>query len=241
MGAPRKPVRIGRVTLVPGRPRLVGVISSRDWAGTPWAAADIIELRADLLGAGAGETARLMGEIRAETKKPLLLTIRRPEESNDPGSRPRGEAQRLALFEALAPLADAVDVEVAAPCAAAVARLARKSGRPLVGSWHDFRRTPGEAVLYEKMRRAGNLGAAVFKAACRAEKPAEVLRLANFCALFSRRHLLAVLPMGKRAAPARLFLPLAGSVLVYGALTGATAPGQADAAALRADLERFYG
>lgn len=241
-------MRLGRLALAAGRPRLVGVVAGPGWEKGAWAQADLLEVRVDcLLGApGSGvadgeAAARFLEQLRRETGKPLLLTVRRPVESHDPASAPRGDGDRLALYEALLPLAEAVDVEVAAPYAPRVARLARRHGCLLVGSWHDFARPPRESVLAEKMGRADRLGAAVFKVACRAEKPAEVMCLAEFCRLFSRRRLLAVLPMGRRAALPRLFMPLVGSVLVYASLEAATAPGQPDVPTLRADLARFFG
>ena len=168
------------------------------------------------------------------------MTIRRPEENEAPGPKVLPDESRLPFFQALIPLVDAVDVEIGSPIAGKVIRLAGRAKKPVIGSYHNFRRLPPDNTLYKKMGRAKNLGADIFKVAVLAENPKETIRLLLFCNLFSKSHLICAIGMGKGSDFSRIAAPLFGSVLTYASLSAKTAPNQPDIKTLSADLRRFY-
>ena len=242
-------IKICGRAIKPGKPALVGVVADRDWEKADWKTADILEIRLDRLWSlpdGKGikpemeESRMFIQEVKQETKKPLILTIRRPEESEvpEPGMPP--DESRLPFFKALISLIDAVDVEIGSAIAGKVARLAIKAKKPVIGSYHNFRRLPPDNTLYEKMGRAKNLGAEIFKVAALVENPKEAIRLLLFCNLFSKSHLICAIGMGKGSALSRIAAPLFGSVLTYASLSAKTAPNQPGIKTLSADLRRFY-
>ncbi|MFH0797706.1 MAG: type I 3-dehydroquinate dehydratase [Candidatus Omnitrophota bacterium] len=237
-------MKIGKVEIRAEKPALVGVVADKEWESVGWKMADILEVRLDHLPGGdvGSETANaFLQEITEKTKKPIILTIRRPEES-EPGQEAfLPDKARLCLFSSLMPLADAVDIEVDSVIAARVVQSAKKNRRTrVIGSYHNFRRVPPDRVLYEKMRRAGNLGADIFKLACCTEEREEIVRLFNFCHIFSKKQVVCVIAMGKRNKLFRMVAPLFGSALVYVSLTAKTAPGQPEIKDFAEDFRRFY-
>jgi len=238
-------IKIGGRALKPGKPALVGVVADRDWEKADWKIADILEIRLDRVwGKGLQpeieDSRSFIRDIKQKTKKPLILTIRRPKENEAPAPGMLPDESRLPFFEALIPLIDAVDVEISSPIVGKVIRLAGRAKKPVIGSYHNFRRLPPDNTLYEKMGRAKNLGADIFKVAAQTENPRETIRLLLFCHLFSKSHLVCVLGMGKGSAFSRVAAPLFGSVLGYASLSAKTAPNQPDIKTLSADLRRFY-
>ena len=238
-------IKIGGRAVKPGKPALVGVVADRDWEKADWKTADILEIRLDRvwekgLHLEIEDSRSFIRDIKQKTKKPLILTIRRPEENEAPGPKVLPDESRLPFFQALIPLVDAVDVEIGSPIAGKVIRLAGRAKKPVIGSYHNFRRLPPDNTLYKKMGRAKNLGADIFKIAVLAENPKETIRLLLFCNLFSKSHLICAIGMGKGSAFSRVAAPLFGSVLTYASLSVKTAPDQPDIKTLSADLRRFY-
>ncbi|HHL40512.1 MAG TPA: type I 3-dehydroquinate dehydratase [Deltaproteobacteria bacterium] len=243
-GASGKAMKIGEIEVGGGRTAVVGVIIDGLRAATLRKAAahgaDILELRIDTFeGADPEKLSRGLRRIRSGGRSPaasmpLLATVRSARE----GSPARlCDALRLELFEAAAPWVDAVDIEISSSAIAAqVAALARRRRLRLIASFHDFRGTPGAARLASVVDEGKALGAHMVKIAARADRPAQLRRLA---ALLLDRNDLAVVAMGGFAAASRVFFPMLGSLLTYGAVTEATAPGQMPLRELRKALERF--
>ena len=237
-------MKIGKVEIRVEKPALVGVVADKEWERAGWSMADILEVRLDhLLGGSVGsETASsFIQGVTEKAKKPVILTIRRPEES-EPGQKAfLPDKARLRLFSDLMSLADAVDIEIDSVVAGKVVQLAKKTRRTrVIGSYHNFQRVPPDRVLYEKMQRADNLGTDIFKLACWAEEREDIVRLFNFCHTFSKKHIVCVIAMGKRNTLFRMVAPLFGSALVYVSLTAKTAPGQPEIKGFAEDFHRFY-
>jgi 3-dehydroquinate dehydratase-1 len=238
-------IKIGGRAIKPGRPALAGVVADQDWEKADWKIADILEVRLDRvwekgLQPEIEASRSFIRDLKQKTKKPLILTIRRPEENEAPKPGMLPDEDRVPFFEALIPLIDAVDVEVSSLIAGKIIRLAKKAKKPVIGSYHNFRRLPPDNTLYEKLGRAKNLGADIFKVAAITENPKETIRLLLFCNLFSKSHLVCAVGMGKGSVLSRVTAPLFGSVLTYASLSVKTAPGQPDIKTLATDLRRFY-
>ena len=242
-------MKIGDVQIKPGHPVLVGVVADRLWEKAAWNSADILEIRLDRLWSLPGnegippeieESGKFICGVKEKLKKPVILTIRRPEENEAPFPENLPDEKRLPFFQSLIPAADAVDIEVDSVIAQKVIRMAARAKKPVIGSYHNFRHLPPDKTLCEKLGKAKNLGADIFKVAALTETPKEMVRFLSFCQLFSSRHLICAVAMGKRSFLFRVAAPLFGSVLTYASLTGATAPGQPDVETLASLLRQFY-
>lgn len=202
--------------------------------------ADIIELRVDTFAKLERDPARLAGVLarirsdKAAGRVPLLLTIRSFKEG---GKARMTEAERLTLFTALMPFADLVDIELSSSrLLKDVVNLSKKNGAGLIVSYHNFTSTPGVSALRQIIRKGRAAGADYVKIAANAPERASLRRLAG---LLIAEDGLIVIAMGDYGKPSRLFFPLLGSLVIYGSVTAATAPGQMTVAAIRNGFKLF--
>lgn len=126
---------------------------------------------------------------------------------------------------ALVPVADIVDIEVRSlvPLHSVVSQ-ANARGVLVMGSFHDFHKTPTLPRLRDIILRAEDQGASAVKIAAHTETPADVARLLD---LFSLTRLpLAVMGMGPLGMASRVVLGSCGSVFNYGWLHEPNVSGQ---------------
>jgi 3-dehydroquinate dehydratase-1 len=221
-------------------PLTVGVADHPDALGacarvTPGARPfDLVEARVDLFpgqrldGPGADACAAL-----ESSGTPVLVTIR---SASQGGRFTAGEDQRLERFRAALGVASWADVEDDAPILGEVAALVRgRAGGQLVVSHHDFAGTPPlEALLACVDACHAAAPGAVAKLATAVKTPGDRAALRT---LLARRPLrTAVIGMSAADDGLRVELAAAGSLLAYGFVAGATAPGQLSAEALHARL-----
>jgi 3-dehydroquinate dehydratase-1 len=183
------------------------------------ATCDLVELRLDLLELDADELQHaipLMGV-------PVLLTARHPAEGGKGTEDPAG---RKALLEPLIDLAAIIDIELRSVSDMRdIVAKARSHGVSVVGSFHDFKGTPGEEVLKGAMDFAQTAGLDAVKIATYLNGPEDLIRLMS---LFTgqRRLPTSAMGMGGLGRVSRLALAKLGSLLNYGYLGEANAPGQ---------------
>jgi 3-dehydroquinate dehydratase-1 len=232
-------LRLGKLTLAPCVPIVIAPFTDRTPLATLARAArqglDLFEARVDLFRhPAAATTAR---HLRAARKLlPLLLTVRSASEG---GAFDRDEDARLALFTALLPQADAVDVELAAPIRRDVVSAAQKAKRLVVLSHHDFEHTPSERDLDRVVTRGFDAGADIVKIAVKVAGDDEVARLAALFTLYKERPLV-IIGMGEHGLKTRLLFPALGSRFTFASLDRATAPGQLDLRATQRHLSLLY-
>jgi len=179
---------------------------------------DVAELRADLCS--AFDAPHLLAALAPMAGVPTIATIRHADE----GGGWRGpEADRLALYRALLPRADAIDVEIASEIARPALAAARDAGKLAIASFHDFAKTPAEDALAEVVARGRALGADVVKIATTVASGADLRALAR---VLVEHDDLIVIGMGARGMASRVFFPLLGSLLTYASAGTQTAPGQ---------------
>lgn len=206
-------VRIGRVRLG-ATPRVVLAV-----AGFQPSLVRMVRQGADLLEARVDrfrrrDPATVCREVLRLRRlgRPVIGTVRRHAEG---GAARFSEAQRIALYAAIAPLVDAMDVEL---CSARVRErvlaLARRHRIPVILSYHDFRATPSEATLERIIRQAGRLGAGIIKVATWARTDEDIVRLLALTVRHRRRGVVTI-AMGSRGAVSRIVFPLLGSLLTY--------------------------
>ncbi len=166
---------------------------------------------------------------------PLLITARCPEEGGEHGL---DDAARLGLYTRFLPYAMLMDTEIRSAVAMTPAvAAAREAGVKAVLSYHNFEVFPGMETLREQMGKARELGADIGKLAVWLEREEDLAAMVSLCGEVSlaalpspapdpaafRVSLMGMGPLGKVSRPR---LALAGSVLNYGFLREANAPGQ---------------
>ncbi len=217
-------VKIGRLDLNESPKVAVSLkdgVPSRAIAAMHRAGVDLIELRIDLFCSRTPR--RVLSEISRYKKFPVLATVR----SRREGGRWRGsDAERIALYEALLPHVDAVDVELSsAKVLAAVAPAARKAKKTLIISFHDFARTPSLPALRRILGSAQRAGADIVKIAAHAMTFADMRALGAFTASHRQNNLITI-AMGKEGALSRVLFPAMGSLVTFSCYGKPTAPGQ---------------
>jgi 3-dehydroquinate dehydratase-1 len=188
---------------------------------------DLVEARVDLfaqqsLEGCAHDCARLEA-----SGTPVILTIR----SAAQGGRFDGtDAARLAAFSAAIASGHAswVDIENDATIVGAMAEaIAARAGAQLIVSHHDFARTPPLDALLAIVDRCHAISGAIAKIATAVQREEDRDTLLELLALRPERT--CVIGMGA-SADLRIELAARGSLLAYGYLERATAPGQMSAA-----------
>jgi 3-dehydroquinate dehydratase-1 len=234
-----KTLRIGQVALRPQHPIVIVPVTDRTGAAALRAAARqgvaLAEARVDLFrDRSAARVARFLAATRRVM--PVLLTVRAAAEG---GAFEDDEPTRLALYRALLPHADAVDVELSAAIRPALVRDARKSRRLIVLSHHDFRRTPPDPELDRVVARGFRAGADIVKLATHVRDDRDTARLAGLLSRHSGQPLV-VIGMGEHGKKTRVLFPALGSLFTFAALGRGTAPGQLDVATMRRELSLFF-
>lgn len=206
-------VKIGSVQL--GHvPRVVLSVSGESalLRRAAWEGVDLIEVRVDQFR--RLDVSAVVREVRSVTRYglPLIGTVRSHREG---GQAELTDAQRLALFAALAPVVDAVDVELGSTSILTdVITLTRRHRKTLLLSSHHFAGTPPDSVLEGVLERARSLRADLVKIAAFAGRTQDVVRLLRFT-LHHKAHRLVMIAMGAQGTISRLVFPLAGSLLTY--------------------------
>ena len=201
------------------RPRIVGVIASRDdleQALLMRRPPDLFELRLDRLVGVVGRVETKLPKLRA----PLIITARHPDEG---GSGSLSFGQRRALLSRFLTHADYLDVELrSARALRALLAIAKTKNVRRIISFHDFKSTPNARLLVAKAHNANALHADIFKIATRTDTPTELGRLLEFITKNRVNARLAVMGIGRLGAISRVLLARAGSVLIYASLGPAT-------------------
>ncbi|MCK4937471.1 MAG: type I 3-dehydroquinate dehydratase [Methanosarcinales archaeon] len=217
-------VRIGQVDL--GRePGIVAAVGSDalDMAKRARSmGANIIEVRLDLLGIrDIDEAAALLEDLKEQVGLPIIATNRCIREG---GQWNGSEADRIELLISTIDGTDAVDVELSAPLHSKVVDAAKSAGKTIIISSHDFTTTPSTDVMQSTMAQARDAGADISKLAVTPASIDDILRLLEVTkhAVFP----VCTIAMGQLGAHTRVVAPLYGSVLTYGAVDEAVAPGQ---------------
>lgn len=196
---------------------------------------DLVELRIDQFARPDTGGVETVARALARSGRPLLATVRSAAEG---GATFLDDPTRASLWRAALPHVAAIDVEIR--CAAKFEQLfqeARRSGRLVVLSYHNFQRTPTFPQLEELFRRARARGADVVKLATHAAKAEHVWRLAQFT-WAHRQFPVVTMAMGPLGPLSRLLLPLLGSRWVYTSVR--PAHGQIALPRLLADLDFYF-
>jgi 3-dehydroquinate dehydratase-1 len=179
--------------------------------------ADILELRIDLLDSDA----HLALQDIKKTGLPVIITNRMKQEG---GAWKGSEDERIRTLISFLPMADAVDIELCAKDRDIVVKKARDAGKTVIISTHDFQKTPGNDIMKGIISKSFTAGADIAKLAVMPNSLADVLRLFDVTLQTERE--VCVIAIGETGRHSRVVAPLYGSVMTYGYVEKATAPGQ---------------
>jgi len=203
----------GRLKL---KPRIVAVLGKNALNDVLQASeADMLEVRLDLV---EGDPLEVMRSIRSATNLPLIATNRWRAE----GGLFRGtEKERIDLLCQASEYADFVDIELRAKLKD---ELMGRIDKPTIVSYHDFRRMPSPEELRSTLFEISETGASIAKIAVTPGFLGDNLTLLEL--LLKANTPLCVIAMGELGRHMRAIAPIYGSVLTYGYVSEATAPGQ---------------
>ena len=191
------------------------------------APADLVELRLDILVDLGIDVSTTLNKLNSHN---LLITARCATEGGIGELSESG--RRILLLDAL-PYASAVDIEVKnLEAFADIVTAAKQQNVPVIGSFHDFGKTPAASVYADVIATAQTDKVDIFKCAARLHTLKDLQVLID---LFTNTNLpLAAMGMGALGPSSRVILAQHGSLLNYGYVTGTpTAPGQWPTALLR--------
>ena len=182
---------------------------------------DIAELRIDLFA--DHDPDHVVATAQRFASLPTIATIRADAEG---GKWVGDDSDRLALFQRVAPLVNALDIELSSEAiAGSVVACAHEHGGVAIASFHDFAGMPPLHELHERASAAQVLGADVCKIAVAINSPNDLHTLASFTLGHSDQSLI-VIGMGPLGVASRLFFPFLGSSLTFASVGDSTAPGQ---------------
>ncbi len=203
-------------------------------------AADIAEWRIDWYTDvfDAEKFNAVASKIREKLQgKPLLITFRSKKEGGEKKIEP---CEYAALLERVieSRAADLIDIELSqgSELAKSLIQKAHEAKVGVIMSRHDFEKTPDAENLIASMEEMAECGADVCKIAMMPHSYADVATLLSATGTMKERHpekLLITMSMGQKGCVSRLCGGLFGSVMSFGSIGKASAPGQVSASGLK--------
>ncbi len=188
--------------------------------------ADLVEVRLDLL---PNDPLGVIREVREVTALPIIATNRIVGEG---GSFHGSEDERIEILAEASTWADIVDVELFAE---GRDRLLEMVDAPLIVSYHDFEGMPSLELLRSMLEEIFEAGADIGKLALTPPALEDCLDLLKL--LLETAGPTSLMGMGDVGRHLRVVAPIYGSVLTYGYIGKATAPGQIPVKTLRGVLD----
>lgn len=247
-------VTVRRVSIGTGRPKIcvpvlgkceADILASADSARL--CHPDVVEWRIDWFDGveDAPRLANLLCQLKIKfDATPLLVTFRSSREGGEREISPDNYVNLLCnVISAGAP--DLIDVELFSgeDAVRTVVTAAHQKGVAVIGSSHDFDRTPDEAELISRLERMQALGCDIAKIAVMPQSPRDVLTLLSATERMKREHPelpLITMSMGQLGMVSRLCGEIFGSALTFGSAGQASAPGQVEVSQLRQTLELLH-
>ena len=197
--------------------------------------ADILEIRLDLLGIKDTKSAlEMIAEVKAAVNLSCIATNRLP---IDGGKWEGPEEKRIQLLLDILPVVDAVDVELAAApdLREKLISTTHELGKTVIVSHHDFNGTPSMDKIKDMLEMAWQSGGDIAKFAVKANSSADTINLLRITHEATRP--VCLIAMGDLGKHTRVIAPFYGSVLTYGSVGEAVAPGQLSIAELKRTMK----
>ena len=208
---------------------------------------DIVEWRADWFEEAADPAAveEVLKELRgALGNTPLLFTFRTLREGGEKAIDPQDYAA-LNISVARSGFADLIDVEIFTgdEIVREIIESAHERGVKIVGSSHDFDRTPEKEEIVGRLKKMQQMGADIPKIAVMPQSRKDVLTLLlateEMTAEYADRPIITM-SMSGTGLISRLCGEVFGSSCTFGAVGKASAPGQMNAEDLDTVLELIH-
>jgi 3-dehydroquinate dehydratase-1 len=216
--------------LVIETPAVVAVLSGEEAVRNATLAeglgSDLVEVRLDLLPV---DPIKVIQEVREATSLPIIATNRIVEEG---GSFHGSEDERIEILAEASAWADIVDVELFAE---GRDRLLEMVDGPVIASYHNFEGMPPTEALRSILAEIFEAGADIAKLALTPASLEDCLDLLRL--LSETAGPTSLMGMGDVGRHLRVVAPIYGSVLTYGYIGKATAPGQIPVKTLRGVLD----
>ena len=249
----KKEITIKGLTIGNGFPKIcVPIVSkkTKDILAAAWEAeksdADLVEWRADFWEELADRQVlkNILEDLQQIMKtKPLLFTIRTKAEGGEflGTGKEYGE-----LVKAAAQRADMADVEVFMKDldTEELIQEIQKENCVVVGSNHDFYKTPEKEEIIRRLCFMQQIGADIPKIAVMPEKPKDVLTLLSATEEMYSSHAdrpIVTMSMAGTGVISRISGEIFGSAITFGSISKASAPGQLELKELRKALEIIHG
>ena len=209
---------------------------------------DLVEWRVDYLNDVSSlsllTVLTFLSELRNELGDlPLLFTFRTKREGGAKDISPQGYLE-LNRTIAASGLIDLLDVELflGDELFAKLVGHAHEKGVKVVGSNHDFQKTPPKEELLERLQKMEALGADILKVAVMPKDTRDVLTLLSATeeASATLEQPVVTMSMGGKGVLSRVAGEAFGSAMTFGSAGKASAPGQLDVTTLRAILDALH-
>lgn len=193
---------------------------------------DMIEWRADFFNEldNTDEVLHIINEIRSIMDVPLLFTIRSNVEGGNPISLSESKKVDLICLICKHSSVSLVDYEACndSEYVQKIKQVARKNGKRLILSYHNFQETPENEELLNRLKIAETYGADVAKLAVMPKSEEDVFRLLSITKQADQSMSIPVITMamGELGRISRMLGWLYGSVLTFGVGVQSSAPGQ---------------
>ena len=210
--------------------------------------ADLAEWRADLFQGlkDPKKVIEVLKELRnALGEKPLIFTLRSTQEGG--GSDLNGEQASGLLLEASASGdCDLIDIEMfsyGGKLRKAIDEV-RENGAGIVGSYHDFRKTPEKAEIINRMKKILASGADIAKIAVMPNSRRDVLELLDASLTLNEEdsdNTIICISMSGTGALSRVAGEFFGSAVTFASIGEGSAPGQLGIDSLAAVQDILHG
>ncbi len=208
---------------------------------------DVVEWRADWFE-GLRDTSKVIDVLNdlvpALNGVPLLFTIRTSNEGGEIEISP-DDYQQINREIAASGLVDLIDVEIfiGDTTVRAVIKEAHANGVKVVGSNHDFHKTPAKDDIIYRLRKMQDMGADIPKIAVMPQSALDVLSLLEATTIMKEQYAdrpIITMSMSGTGVISRLACEIFGSCLTFGAAKKASAPGQIGVNDLHGVLELIH-
>jgi 3-dehydroquinate dehydratase I len=194
---------------------------------------DVAELRIDQFS--RTDVEHVVRQARLFGGMPTLATVRAAHEG---GAWQGTDEERLELYRAVLPFVDAVDVELSSRAIRDdVIAAAREHDAVVIGSFHDFTRTPDLGDLEAVVAEGKAVGVDLVKVSTMATSREDLRRLASLLVNDSG---LIVIAMGAVGTVSRVFFPALGSRLTFSFIGDKPTSGQLAFDEMSALMRKFY-
>lgn len=223
------------------------IAHAKEFANTP---AELVEWRIDFFEGSEEEIVCIVEELKQIlAEKQLIVTLRTEEEGGESnGSRFDYPTCLLEIVKTGVP--DYVDVEIRrdTEMVKRIIASAKKSSTKVIGSYHDFEKTPMHDEIIATLEEAMKLGADIGKFACmpssdenQGKADAEMLLKATED--MKKRYPeypIITMSMGEHGKVTRLYGGLYGSEVTFGCVGVPSAPGQIELEQMKEVFDKLY-